>query len=83
MLTEPMPMLMTKAEWEAAIEADGGVTSVDDGVSRFNITPGFIGFDHVDMIDYQMAECANTGRLRPKTADAFLDARAMWVALER
>lgn len=78
------PQILTREQWAAAIKADGGhVITVDDGVSSFSITPGFVGFDHVDMIDWQMNECREHGRLWPETRDAFLDARLMWCALER
>lgn len=75
---------LSREQWTAAIAADGGeVITVDDGVSSFSITPCYVGFDHVDMIDYQMAESKRTGRLWPRTADMLLDARAVWAALER
>ena len=82
--TTEHPTPMTREQWRAAIEADGGaVLTVDDGVSSFGITPAFVGFDHVAMIDYQMADAARTGRLWPQTADVMLDARSVWAALER
>jgi hypothetical protein len=78
------PVRLSREKWQAAIERDGGeVLTVDDGVAEWSITPAFVGFDHVDMIDHQMAYAMECGRLWPETRDAFLDARAVWAALER
>lgn len=75
---------LTREEWKEAIERDGGeVLTVEDGVASWSITPAYVGFDHVDMIDFQMAEAQRSGRLWPDTRDAFLDARSVWSALER
>lgn len=80
----PEPVRMSREQWNAAIEADGGeVLTVDDGVAEWSITPAYVGFDHVDMIDHQMAYAAECNRLWPETRDAFLDARSVWAALER
>lgn len=82
MMSEPVPL--TREGWNAAIELDGGeVLTVDDGVASWSITPAYVGFDHVDMIDYQMTQAAKCGRLWPTTRDAFLDARLVWADLER
>lgn len=82
MASEPTPL--TRDEWNAAIERDGGeVLTVDDGVASWSITPAYVGFDHVDMIDHQMSYAAAHRRLWPQTRDAFLDARLMWAELER
>ena len=78
------PTPLSREEWNAAIERDGGtVLTVDDGVSSWSITPAFVGFDHVAMIDYFIAYAMATDRLWPETRDAFLDARSVWKALER
>jgi hypothetical protein len=78
------PVRLSREEWNAAIERDGGeVLTVDDGVASWSITPAYVGFDHVDMIDHQMAEAQRSGRLWPETRDAFLDARSVWSSLER
>lgn len=82
MTGEPKPL--SREQWRAAVDADGGgVVTVDDGVASWNITPAYSGFDHVDMIDWQMRHAAAHGRLWPQTRDAFLDARSVWSALER
>lgn len=81
---EEVPVPLSLEAWHAAIAADGGeVLTVDDGVAAWSITPAFVGFDHVDMIDYQMAQAQMVDRLWPTTRDAFLDARSVWAALER
>lgn len=80
----PEPVPMSRDEWKASVQRDGGdVLTVDDGVASWSITPSFVGFDHVDMIDWQMRHAADHERLWPQTRDAFLDARLVWTELER
>lgn len=81
-MTDLIPL--TESQWRAAIEADGGqVAKVDDGISSYSITPAYVGFDHVDMIDLQLQQLKTRGWDHKPTFDALLDARLMWAELER
>jgi hypothetical protein len=81
-MSDPIPL--SRNERIAAIDADGGnPIHIDDGISSYYITPAYVGFDHVDMIDLHLAQLKVRGWKHQPTVDALLDARGIWSALER